>query len=354
MLVIEGRTMEEAYINAVRKVMLYGETVSPRGSETKEIAPATIVVEDARRFLAAPPTRKINPCFGLAETLWFLRGSDDLEEIAHYNSVWRFFEDCDNKGVLNGAYGKRLRNWDGIDQLEEVYKKLKKDPYSRQSIAVIFDPVRDNKIHCHGGYSKDIPCTSLFNFQIRNNKLNMNVVMRSNDLHKGFIYDAHNFMIIQNILAGWLEVEVGKYEHTALSLHIYESDYDKMWEMITEDDKFSIYEGIDNLPSMAVNKEEFDSILKTLNFIEKKSRKLSNSNIPDEIMLVNKFNELIKTAEKEIKNDFWLSAAVMLIIYNVRKSKKVPKIHYENSIKYFISPEYKKLFLQLSDLSDKK
>lgn len=346
MRLITGKTMEEAYKNAVRDVIIFGEEVSPRGSKTKELAPATIVIEDARKLLTAPPSRKINPCFGIAETLWFLRGSDDLEEIAHYNSVWRHFEDCDNRGKLNGAYGKRLRNWNGIDQLEEVYKKLQKDSYSRQAVMILFDPERDNKIRCHGGYSKDIPCTSYFNFQIRNNKLNLHVTMRSNDLHKGFIYDAHNFMIIQNILAGWLGVEVGKYTHTASSLHIYESDELNMYDVLN--DELYIYDSIEELPEIGLSLNEFNLALYNVNVVEEASRTMltRERSIQEKVEIVSSCMEHVEA----IENDFWRSAAACLLVYNMRKSR-MPRRHWDPIIEKHIIPEYKDLFLNLSDLT---
>ena len=342
MYIIKGKNMEEAYKKAITEVLLFGEDVSPRGSSTIELAPATIVIEDARKFLAAPISRKINPCFGLAETLWFLRGSDDLEEIAHYNSVWRYFEDCDNKGKLNGAYGKRLRDWNGIDQLEEVYKKLKKDNYSRQALMILFDPERDNKIRCHGGYSKDIPCTSYFNFQIRDGKLNLHVTMRSNDLHKGFIYDAHNFMIIQNILAGWLGVEVGKYTHTASSLHIYESDRANMYEVVN--DEFRIYNKIEEPTDVRVDKETYEDIEHRINIIESSTRTCLSKGNKESI--VEKCLSLIDN----IENKFWKSVGACILVYNMRKVK-ISKKEWQPIVENYIIPEYRELFLSLTDLN---
>lgn len=350
MLVIKGKSMLDAYKKAIKEVVENGEKVSPRGSSTIEIAPATIVIEDARKLLAAPKARKINPCFGIAETLWFLRGSNSLEEISHYNSVWNYFEDDDNKGILNGAYGERLRNWKGVDQIEEIYTKLKKDPYSRQAMAVIFDPVRDNKIHSNGKYSKDIPCTSYFNFHIRDGKLNMHVVMRSNDLHKGFIYDAHNFMIIQNILAGWLEVEVGKYTHTASSLHIYESDMENMLDVLNSIDE-DVYDNMEEIPKIGLNKEEFDKTIELINEIEKGSRELVNKKLKDYEFISELFKYI--NLARDIESDYWRGIAGCLITYNARKAK-IKKHLWLSIVETYITKEYYDLFANLSDLSIKK
>lgn len=311
MYLIKGNSFEEIYKKSIEAIFDHGEDVSPRGSKTLELAPATIVIEDARKLLATPSKRKGNYTFQLAEALWMLRGSNDLEEIAHYNSVWRYFEDEDNKGILNGAYGDRLRNWGiGIDQFYEVYRKLKKDPYSRQAVMIIFDPERDNTIHENGNYSKDIPCTNYFNFQIRNGKLNMWTVMRSNDLHKGTLYDIPNFMIFQHVLAGWLDVEVGKYTHSAASFHIYEPDIPNFVEIYNEEP--TIYDGTDyGDPRMPL--DEFNATMKNIEILERTSR---------EILTLTGFESTVEYYQQwieTISNTWWRSVAALIVMYNYRK-----------------------------------
>lgn len=313
MYLIKGSSFDEVYKKSIMEILKNGEEVSPRGSKTFELAPATIVIEDARKFLAMPNLRKGNYTFQLAEALWMLRGSNDLEEIAHYNRVWRNFEDEDDKGILNGAYGERLRNWNnGIDQFYEVYKKLLHDPYSRQASMVIFDPERDNQIHENGGYSKDIPCTNYFNFQIRNGKLNMLTVMRSNDLHKGTIYDIPNFIIFQHILAGWLNVEVGKYTHVAASFHIYENDIENLIDIYNDKQDIKVYQ--DNIyygdPKLTV--EEFNKVMAQVSVLEYNSRLSTKEQFEDNIL---EYHEAIVA----IQNTWWKSVAALILMYNYRK-----------------------------------
>lgn len=333
MYLIKGESFEEVYKKSIMEILKNGEEVSPRGSKTFELAPATIVIEDARKFLAMPNLRKGNYTFQLAEALWMLRGSNDLEEIAHYNRVWRNFEDEDDKGILNGAYGERLRNWnDGIDQFYEVYKKLLHDPYSRQASMVIFDPERDNQIHENGGYSKDIPCTNYFNFQIRNGKLNMLTVMRSNDLHKGTIYDIPNFIIFQHILAGWLDVEVGKYTHVAASFHIYESDIENLIDIYNDKQDIKVYQ--DNIyygdPKLTV--EEFNQVMAQVSVLEYNSRLSTKEQFEDNIL---EYHEAIVA----IQNTWWRSVAAQIVMYNYRK-KGATEEQFKAFLQY-ITNEYK-------------
>lgn len=312
MYLIKGNDFQEVYKKAIMTILREGQEVSPRGSKTFELAPATIVIEDARKLLTMPRLRKGNYTFQLAEVLWMLRGSNDLKEISHYNKNWENFEDSDEPGILNGAYGDRLRNWNDVDQFNEVYKKLKQDPFSRQASMVIFDPERDNLIHSNGSYSKDIPCTNYFNFQIRDGKLNMYTVMRSNDLHKGAIYDIPNFIIFQHILAGWLEVEVGKYTHTAASLHIYENDVENFIEIFNDKDEITVYEENADYGDPRLSIKEFNLTMSTISQIETFTR-ISDKETLDE-MVPGYINAL-----SQINNTWWRSVAAQIIMYNYRK-----------------------------------
>lgn len=313
MYVIEGNSLEEVYKKSIMSILRDGEEVAPRGSKTFELSPATLVIKDARKLLTTPRLRKANTTFQLAEALWMLRGSNDLEEIAHYNKVWRYFEDEDDKGILNGAYGERLRAWNGdLDQFYEVYKKLKQDSYSRQAVMIIFDPERDNKIHESGAYSKDIPCTNYFVFTVRNGKLNMMTVMRSNDLHKGTIYDIPNFIIFQHILAGWLEVEVGKYTHVANSFHVYESDVENFIEIYNDRDDTTVYDGPDyGDPRLSL--EEFNQVMAAISTAEMYSRGTKEKEVFEENITAY-FNII-----EEIENTWWKSVCAQIVMYNYRK-----------------------------------
>ena len=74
----------------------------------------------------------------------------------------------------------------------------------------------------HGQPSgNDIPCNIMSMLKIRDGKLNWTQVMRSNDLYLGLPYDAVLFTSLQEIVAGWLGLDVGEYVHYCDSLHYY-------------------------------------------------------------------------------------------------------------------------------------
>ena len=53
-------------------------------------------------------------------------------------------------------------------------------------------------------------------------KLNMSVMMRSNDLWYGFAIDQYCFSRLQQMVAQRLSIEVGQYFHFANNLHLYD------------------------------------------------------------------------------------------------------------------------------------
>lgn len=230
---------------------------SPRGINVYEFRFPLITKLNPLRCMMTLKHRKVNYRFMAAELVWILSG-DESPWICDYLKAWSTFLDVDVDGnkKLMGAYGPRLRKIFKVDQLKYVIDTLKKDPFSRQAIMTISNPEIDHK-----GW-KDYPCTQSFQFQIRDNELNMTVVMRSNDIYKGATYDWFNFAAIQCIIASILKVKPGAYFHCANNLHMYESDIDKIQNIISNPEIIKV-DGFPSLDSISYNSlEEVDEEVK--------------------------------------------------------------------------------------------
>ena len=91
---------------------------------------------------------------------------------------------ADEDGNVNSNYGWQ---WNRNDQLEKVITMLSNELHHLQSTRQAAISIYDGKeIHA---YDNDTPCTYAVQFTILNGKLNMAVVMRSNDLWFGFCND---------------------------------------------------------------------------------------------------------------------------------------------------------------------
>jgi thymidylate synthase len=216
MIVLSGDSANELYVAAAQSILREGQRVSPRGMATTEIIGCHMLLRSPRRRVVdLPPVRVINPAFAIAEMVWILSGSDDPWIFTYNRALEQFADD----GRLQGAYGPRMRRWaDQVDQLDSVRQLLLRDPDSRQAVISLFNPAHDFNGH------RDVPCTLGYQFFIRNGRLDMHTRMRSQDLWLGFPYDVFSFTVLHELMAGWVDVELGEYHHHVGSLHLYERD----------------------------------------------------------------------------------------------------------------------------------
>ncbi|WP_329428841.1 thymidylate synthase [Streptosporangium sp. NBC_01495] len=246
MMTLTADSVAGLFGGAVALTMNGGQTVSPRGMATREVLDVNLRLTRPRaRLLLAPPARILNPAFAIAETVWILSGSDD-PWIFDFNGRLRQFAD---EGVLRGAYGPRMRRWGGrIDQLARVIEILKVDSDSRRAVVQLYDPAQDAAGH------RDIPCTLGFRFHLRQGRLHMSTTMRGQDVWVGLPYDLFFTTTLHELMAGWLDAELGDYHHHVDSLHIYERDVDRAAALGT------IPEALE-LPSLATPWHGFDALL---------------------------------------------------------------------------------------------
>ncbi|MCD9193347.1 thymidylate synthase [Streptomyces albireticuli] len=238
-------SIAELFVGAVA-LTKNGDKVSPRGMATREVLNVTMRLTQPRaRLLCAPPARIINPAFAVAETVWYLSGTD-APWIHEFNGRLRHYAD---DGVLKGAYGPRMRNWAGrIDQLQRVVEILKDDPDSRRALIQLYDPAQDAAGH------KDVPCTLGFRFHLRAGRLHMTTSMRGQDVWIGLPYDLFFYTTLHELVAGWLDAELGEYHHQVGSLHVYERDLEQA-DGLTDVNASQV------MPALATPWEGFDKLL---------------------------------------------------------------------------------------------
>lgn len=185
------------------------------GMVVGEFINAVTVINDPTRNIVRSKDRNMPIRYAVGELLWYLSGSNKLKDIEVFSKVWERMSD--DGETVNSAYGHRIFNKFGFNQMNYVIEALNRDPSSRQAVIHIKDPQDyiENPTH-------DVPCTVCLQFFIRDNKLHMTTYMRSNDVWTGFPYDVFSFTCFQIILAFRLGVEIGTYTHIAGSLHMYQ------------------------------------------------------------------------------------------------------------------------------------
>ena len=158
--------------------------------------------------------RKWNVEYARAEWQWYLTGDRNITKLGKIYGkippIW--IKMADDEGNVNSNYGYQ---WQRKRQLDAVVRKLKMDKDTRQACISIYDGKEMYK------YDNDTPCTYAVQFTIVNNKLDMCVTMRSNDLWYGFCIDQYCFSMLQQLVASRLDLPVGVYYHFAHNMHLY-------------------------------------------------------------------------------------------------------------------------------------
>jgi thymidylate synthase len=195
---------------------------SGRGGPTLEQLHAAFAIRDPRQRWVVSRRPAINPAFAIAEVVWILNGRDDAAFLNHwFPGLPRYAGGGDR---YHAAYGHRLRKGFGFDQLERAYHALRNNPDSRQVVLQIWNPQIDFPDDAGKPVAADIPCNICAFPKIRNDRLEWLQVMRSNDLQRGLPYNFIQFTTLQEVMAGWLGVRLGSYNHVSDSLHVYERE----------------------------------------------------------------------------------------------------------------------------------
>lgn len=201
------------YVDLVQHVLKYGKETAPRGMKTREIEDAIIRIEDVHHTLPLGVGRGTVPGIGAVEACQLLAGAATPKLVMAVGPMFKNY--AEDNGLFHGAYGIRTQS-----QYAPVIERLKADPDTRQAVVTIWNPELDLLAN-----KRDYPCTILHQFRIRDNKLNMSVYMRSNDVWLGAAYDFFQFTRVQLSMASILGIEAGTYNHHVGSLHIYEQHY---------------------------------------------------------------------------------------------------------------------------------
>jgi len=160
--------------------------------------------------------RNFNVEYAEAEWQWYLSGDSSVDKLGEiYGKVPAIWERMalGPKRLVNSNYGYQ---WERGHQLDKVVQQLKDNPNTRQAAISIYDGKEINK------YRKDTPCTYAVQFTVLDNKLNMCVTMRSNDLWFGFCIDQYCFSKLQELVSERTKYDIGTYYHFAHNLHLYD------------------------------------------------------------------------------------------------------------------------------------
>lgn len=226
-----------------------------RNGMTREMLHVGLSLGDPRQRWVISREPALNPAFALAEVVWIISGRNDAPFLNFFNRALPKFAGTGRR--YYGAYGYRLRTSLGFDQIERAYSVLRARPESRQVVLQIWN----NKLDLPSPEGKerdpDIPCNIASMLKVRARALEWTQVIRSNDVFRGLPYNLVQFTSLQEVMAGWLSMEVGSHNVLSDSMHVYEDCIDDL----KKSRKISAPQASD---SLALPKKESDKVFKEL------------------------------------------------------------------------------------------
>ena len=264
---------------------------------TREIIGYQFCLRNPRKRLLSPSLRRINLPFAIANTIWTLKGASDLETIGFYNSRGHRFS---SDGIqIEAAFGDRLFNQS--DQILHALRRIGADRESRRAFAAIYQP--SDTVEDHPG----VPCAVGLHFMLRNDRLDLNVLMRSQSAAAVMPYDVFLFSMIHEVAAHRLHTPMGRYHHYASSFHYYDDEF----ELVEQVCKSQSDDSVCQMPEMPPAGEE---VFEEVFFLEQEIRRRSEDGTLDSLDL-----------RSSSLATYWQHLLAVLLIYALRKDGRNPQ-----------------------------
>jgi hypothetical protein len=224
---LQAPNIPTAYVGLIEKMHYWSNGEDSRNGRVMT-SKDPVVLEITRPWerVLFDPVRDANPFFHVMEFVWMMAGRNDVKWISQFNR--RFSEYADpGADTLHAAYGHRWKYHFEIDQVWTVIKMLQRDRTTRRAVIGMWDPSVDLEHH------NDLPCNTSIMFRYVNDKLDMTVINRSNDLIWGMLgANAVHMTLLHEFIAAACDMDQGIYRVFTNNLHIYTEmpKFREIWE----------------------------------------------------------------------------------------------------------------------------
>ena len=232
------------YFNLINKILNEGTIKGDRtGTGTKSIFGHQMHFDLSDGFPLVT-TKKIHFKSVIYELLWFLNGDTNINYL-NENGVRIWNEWANKKGDLGPIYGSQWRNWnnEGIDQIKELIKTLKKNKNSRRMLISAWNPsvLPNDELSFSENIEKNKaalpPCHAFFQFYVSEEKLSCQLYQRSADVFLGVPFNIACYSLLTLMVAQVCGFKAGKFIHTFGDAHIYTNHIDQIKEQLKRDFK---------------------------------------------------------------------------------------------------------------------
>jgi len=264
------------YLDLLRDIRDNGQGKDDRtGTGTRSVFGRQLRFDLSKGFPAVT-TKKLYMKSIIHELLWFLAGDNNIEYLVQNGvNIWNewpyrnYVEQTTGKkvtpeetrseawqtgmkafidkvasdhafaqkwGGLGPVYGYQWRHWpDGkggeIDQIQRAVDTIKNNPTSRRNIVSAWN-VADIDEMAIAGLP---PCHTIFQFNVRGDKLDCQLYQRSADTFLGVPFNIASYALLTQMMAQVTGLKPGDFVHTFGDAHIYNNHIDQVNEQLTRE-----------------------------------------------------------------------------------------------------------------------
>ncbi len=140
-------------------------------------------------------------------------------------------------GDIGNVYGVQWRKWrtsDGriIDQLAWAINELKTTPYRKSIVVSAWNPEFIYEMAAPGKSMALPPCHTLYQFNVNNGRLSLQLYHRSADIFLGVPFNIASYALFTMMIAQVTGLQPGEFVHTFGDVHIYSNHMDQVKEQL--------------------------------------------------------------------------------------------------------------------------
>jgi thymidylate synthase len=177
----------------------------------------------------------------VAELLWFLCGSSDVNELHAlgvriwdgnaYADYWK--PKARFEGDAGRNYGQQWRDWrapDGrrVDQIADVIAALRDRPSSRRHVVTAWNPGEIEQTSLPA-------CHALFQLFVADGKLSLLMYQRSCDMFLGVPFNMAEYALLLHLIAQIVSLEPDTFTHILADTHVYTNHFDAVKEQLSRE-----------------------------------------------------------------------------------------------------------------------
>jgi len=172
------------------------------------------------------------------ELIWFLSGDTNTKWL-NENGVKIWNEWATEEGELGPVYGKQWTDWptkegESINQIDYVINTLKTNPNSRRilfhgwNVEYLPDETLSPQENATNGKMALPPCHLLYQFYVADNKLSVQLYIRSSDSFLGLPYNIASLALLTHMIAQQCDLTAHDIVVSIGDLHAYSNHQDQI------------------------------------------------------------------------------------------------------------------------------